>query len=91
MASAIKLEAAVKEFVQTIDATGGVVEDGKGNYEPVADREWIDLGHAYVRACDALGREPIIVKGEEPYDDVEGIGEASAGASGPTGHTAGEA
>ena len=65
------VEAALREFVQTIEATGGVVEDGKGNYEPVADRDWIDLGHAYVRACQALDIPAQIVKGTEPYDDRE--------------------
>jgi len=70
MASAFKLEAVLKDFVQAVDATGGVVEDGKGCYEPVADRDWIDIGNVYIRACDALGREPIIVEGTEPYDGV---------------------
>ena len=74
------MRAVLEELVQAIEATGGVVEDGKGCYEPVADRDWIDIGNVYVNACAALHREPMIVKGTEPYDDKEpGAGELSAG------------
>lgn len=45
------LEAALREFIKTVEATGGVNLE----CEPNADPEWLDLGHAYVAACDALG------------------------------------
>jgi hypothetical protein len=48
-------EEALREFVDCINATGGVVIDDKGYPVPVADEEWIDLGQAYYSACEALG------------------------------------
>lgn len=45
---------ALKEFVDTIDATGGVTQDDHGYTVPVADPEWIDLGEAYLKAREAL-------------------------------------
>ena len=51
-------EAALREFIDAIEATGGVVTTDCGLYAPVADEDWIDLGEAYVRACAALQRQP---------------------------------
>ncbi len=48
---------ALLALVETIDATGGVVYDGR-NHVPIADEDWIDLADAYLKACHALGREP---------------------------------
>jgi hypothetical protein len=42
------------QFVDTIDATGGVVEVEDGHTAPVADEEWIDLGEVYLTAKEAL-------------------------------------
>ncbi len=50
---------ALAEFCDTIEDTGGVKKDDKGYHVPVADEDWIDLGEAYMRACDALGRKPV--------------------------------
>lgn len=48
-------------LIKTINFTGGVVfVDGLA--APVADPDWIDLGGAYITACDALGIEPIIAE-----------------------------
>lgn len=48
---------ALQEFIDAIEATGGVRATPKG-YVPVADEDWIDLGEAYMSACEAIGREP---------------------------------
>lgn len=53
------------EFVQDIDATGGVCKfEGTDNYAPVGDKDWIDLGETYLKACKALKKRPHIEKGE---------------------------
>lgn len=57
MSAAAKVNA-LRAFVAVIDSTGGVEEDDKGYPVPVADTEWIDLGAAYVVACEALGVQP---------------------------------
>lgn len=45
---------ALTDFVNAIDATGGVEKDEQGFMVPVADPEWIDLGEAYLEAKKAL-------------------------------------
>ena len=49
---------ALRKFVETIEATGGVFDTGDGTLAPVGDPEWIDLGEAYIEACAELGRDP---------------------------------
>ena len=56
-----KEQQALKAFVDAIDATGGVRRQSDGCYVPVADEDWIDLGDAYLDACIALDRKPIVV------------------------------
>ena len=56
-----ELRAALDTFIDTIEATGGCVRDQDGHVAPEGDPDWIDLGEAYVRACAALGRTPLIV------------------------------
>jgi hypothetical protein len=54
---------ALEEFVECIEQTGGLVADpDHEGYEgvPNADPEWGDLGDAYISACKALGRKPMI-------------------------------
>lgn len=65
-----KMEKALSEFTDTINATGGVTEDDRcpGGYVPVVDHEWLDLGIAYEKACEVLGEEIIF----EPKDEEEG-------------------
>lgn len=53
--------AALLAFVETIEATGGVVYDGR-NHGPCGNEDWIDLGAAYLKACHALGREPKVTR-----------------------------
>jgi len=52
---------ALMQFVNTIENTGGLENDG---VSPVGDPEWIDLGDAYVKACAALDRKPMIEGGD---------------------------
>lgn len=49
----------IERFVDTIEATGGIERDHKGYEVPHADPDWIDLGEAYIFACDVIGREPV--------------------------------
>ncbi|HSZ58999.1 MAG TPA: hypothetical protein VK797_25385 [Tepidisphaeraceae bacterium] len=58
---------ALCQFVQTVDATGGVFHDESGCHAPLADSDWIDLGEAYVQACAALGRD--ILLAQRPWAD----------------------
>lgn len=66
---------ALREFVEAIDVAGGVRRDKKGYPRPLGDEDWIDLGEAYLLACEALGREPKEssgnddVFGDQPEDD----------------------
>jgi hypothetical protein len=57
---------ALDEFCGDIDQTGGVVVTEEGLHAPVADRDWVDLGETYVKACKALGREPQIATEDQP-------------------------
>jgi len=54
------LTRALESFCLTIEATGGVILDPRGLAEPVGDEEWADLGSAYLEACEALNRNPMI-------------------------------
>lgn len=56
---------ALEEFAGTIDATGGVIQERSGLCSPAADRGWVDLGEAYLKACAALRRTPKWTEPEE--------------------------
>jgi hypothetical protein len=58
------IRAALEEFADCIDATSGIYSEN-GLYYPVADPEWSDLATAYIHACEALGREPMVQTPEE--------------------------
>ncbi len=45
------------KFVDTIEATGGVIAKENGTLVPVCDEDWIDLGGVYEDACLVLGRK----------------------------------
>lgn len=66
-----KILAALHEFVDAITVTGGVFRNGKGLHEPFADREWIDLGEAYVNACEVLGIQAVVYPKVYFDDEVE--------------------
>lgn len=56
-------EAALMKLVRTIENSGGVIEDRDGQVQGcAADEDWLDLAHAYVDACEALGRMPMIAE-----------------------------
>lgn len=61
-------ERALSELCDTIEATGGVVERD-GGYVPAEDEDWVDLGSAYVLACQALGRPAMVVLGDDDDDE----------------------
>jgi len=57
------LKKVLREFIGDIDATGGVCKfEDTDDYAPVGDKDWIDLGETYLKACKALRRRPHIVK-----------------------------
>lgn len=47
-------------FLDTIEATGGVVKFPNGEYAPEGDIDWIDLGEAYIAGCNERNRVPVI-------------------------------
>jgi len=59
---ATKMEKALKAFINTINATGGIVNPDSSFLAPVADEEWLDLGLAYAQACEVLGISPVVAK-----------------------------
>lgn len=62
---------ALKLFVETINATGGLIVNDAGETAPAADEDWTDLADAYLVACDALGVEPWNVE-REALDAIDG-------------------
>jgi hypothetical protein len=61
---ASNMEVSLRAFIHTINATGGVVRPDTSFVAPAADEEWLDLGFAYIQACQALGMEPVVAKSE---------------------------
>jgi hypothetical protein len=59
---ATKMQAALQAFVDTINATGGVVHPDSSEVAPAADEEWLDLGLAYAKACEVLGIPPVVTE-----------------------------
>lgn len=47
----------VTDLIETVEAVGGVFYDRRGQPRPYGDPHWVDLGLAYVKACDTLKRE----------------------------------
>lgn len=52
---------AAQDLIDTIDATGGLT----GEDTPVGDPEWLDLGMAYIRACEEMNVPPWYAEEEE--------------------------
>ena len=65
-----ELRTTLIDFVVTIEATGGVT-DRQGNFHPVVDEEWTDLGDAYIKACTTLGRKPKVSPYEGDWDKAD--------------------
>jgi hypothetical protein len=59
------VRAALDGFVETIEAAGGCLHHEGGVLAPVGDPEWTDLADAYIRACTAIGRSPLIDRIED--------------------------
>ena len=55
------MRAALDAFIDTIEATRRLHPRRGRTVAPEGDPDWIDLGEAYVRACTAIGRTPLIV------------------------------
>lgn len=51
------VEAALKSFVDTIEAAGGILHRD-GIDVPAGDPSWPDLAQDYLAACEALNRHP---------------------------------
>lgn len=49
-----ELRRTLQQFVDTIEATGGVESNGDWEHAPAQAPEWLDLGLAYVRAVRVL-------------------------------------
>ena len=66
-------EAALRALVDTINATGGLIEHEDGSRAPAGDPEWIHLADAYAMACEALGVAEVIQSfdGREDIDEEE--------------------
>jgi len=65
--SAETMRAVLPEFCNDIEAVGGVVKTtgqnySHGNYTLAYDKDWVDLAETYVKACHALGRNPMVVE-----------------------------
>jgi hypothetical protein len=62
--SAMALQA-LRDFVLTVEVTGGIFTDvdAGGVVAPYADPDWCDVGEAYLLACAALGRQPVLDRG----------------------------
>lgn len=61
-------EKALRLLCDTIESTGGVKSIDKV-IVPVGDEDWSDLADAYIAACDALERAPLLAGtffGDEP-------------------------
>jgi hypothetical protein len=84
----VAMRAALEAFIATIEATGGCIRPGRADVGtpdealialederpvPAADEDWLDLADAYLLACRALGREPMVqdADDDELVDDVE--------------------
>ena len=63
---ASNVEVALRAVVNTVNATGGVVRPDTPFVAPAADEDWLDLGSAYMQACQALGLVPVVAKSEDP-------------------------
>jgi len=50
----------LKLLIGTVEENGGCVYDYEGDLVPEADRTWPDIAAAYVAACAAVGRPPMI-------------------------------
>lgn len=55
-------ENVVCQLIHDIEISGGVWKDKLGNFHPVADPTWTDLGATYIHACKSVRKQPLIVR-----------------------------
>ena len=48
---------ALKKLIETVEATGGLIQFESGLCAPYADPEWLDLGDVVLAAKEELERE----------------------------------
>jgi hypothetical protein len=65
-------------LIATIEATGGCVRDQRGSLAPAGDPDWIDLADAYLAACAALRRTPLVEEPEEGEDGTDAMTDSPA-------------
>ncbi len=56
---------AIQALIDTVEATGGLIEFENGDLAPCADRDWLDLADAYLLAKEELGQVPMIRKDDD--------------------------
>lgn len=63
----------LRAFTSTISACGGIRVDERGRpVELVASSaDWPDLAHAYEKACELLGEQPVIEPADATYSDED--------------------
>ena len=49
------VETSVRQIIDTVQATGGLVRTPDGLHAPVADPDWIDLGECVLNLAQILG------------------------------------
>ena len=65
--------APLRDLVNTVEATGGLVEWPDGSYTPECDHEWDDLGRAALDAYNVLraAGHPVELRIRKETDDDE--------------------
>jgi hypothetical protein len=56
----VELETVLREFVDDVESSGGVLMFQNGIVTPEASQDWSDIGATYLNACKALGKTPMI-------------------------------
>lgn len=62
-------DAVLREFIDDIESTGGVIRCGVGTFAPMADVTWTALGATDLNACAATGHSPMIALVGDFADD----------------------
>jgi hypothetical protein len=56
---------AAQMLIDTINATGGLLNFSNGTYAPLGDPDWIDLGEAYLAACAQKESTPMVAADDD--------------------------
>lgn len=57
------------EFINDIDAAGGITVNSDGVEAPVGDPNWTDLAQTYRKACEAMNKQPLVANLEDDDDE----------------------